>query len=63
MTEPSNQQASGWHHAPRHEYRPGVPYLITGATLHKRHFFDTSRKLRHLEETLFENSSTEPMDS
>jgi len=54
MTELSKPRSSHWHHAPRHEYCPGVAYLITGATLHKQHFFDNNQKLKHLEETLFE---------
>ncbi|HJP90469.1 MAG TPA: hypothetical protein VJ875_00845 [Pyrinomonadaceae bacterium] len=38
-----------WPHAPVHRLGSGGVYMITGATLHKRHLFSTSQKLTLLE--------------
>ncbi len=43
-----------WHHAPEHRFLPGFTYMITGATLYKRHFYSTSQRLEMLQTSLLE---------
>ena len=41
-----------WHHAPLHVFAPNTVYMVTGATLHKQHFYLGRRRLEVLQETL-----------
>ena len=45
-----------WPHAPIHRFGEAGIYFVTGATLHKRHFFETPRALDALQEMLFEKA-------
>jgi len=46
-------QKKDWPHAPLHRLDSAGIYMVTGATLHKRHFFRTDEHLTLLENTLF----------
>ncbi len=41
-----------WHHAPLHKFVPGGVHMITGATLHKQHFFSGVKRLDLFQEML-----------
>jgi len=41
-----------WSHAPVHPINPLGVYIVTGATLHKQHFFRTPEALDLLEDEL-----------
>jgi putative transposase len=43
-----------WYHAPVHLFVPGSIYILTGATLHKQHFFRGSERLAILRDVLFQ---------
>jgi putative transposase len=45
-----------WPHAPIHRFGEAGIYFVTGATLHKEHFFQTPRALDALQEMLFEKA-------
>jgi putative transposase len=45
-----------WPHAPIHRFGEAGIYFVTGATLHKQHFFQTPRALDALQEMLFEKA-------
>jgi putative transposase len=42
-----------WHHAPHHVFVPNTTYMVTAATLHEKHLFQGSERLKLLEKTLF----------
>jgi len=44
---------SDWHHSPVHRFVPGQAYMVTGATLYKRHYFTSAEQLQLLQDTLF----------
>ena len=43
-----------WPHAPCHLLNNAGAYIVTGATLHKQHFFKTSEQLKLFQTLLFE---------
>jgi len=43
-----------WHHAPSHQFSEKGTYMVTGATLHKTHYFKTEIELDHLQDLLIE---------
>ena len=45
-----------WPHAPLHRFGEGGVYFVTGATLHKQHFFETAGARDALQELLFEKA-------
>jgi putative transposase len=42
-----------WHHGPEHRFQPGQVYMVTGATLYKKHFFRRTDQLRLLQQVAF----------
>ena len=44
-------QRTNWHHGPEHRFEPGQVYMITAATLYKRHYFFDFLRLKCLQET------------
>ena len=51
---PGEIEIGEWKHAPLHLFVPNTIYMVTAATLHKRHIFTTPEKLGLLQGTLFE---------
>ena len=47
-------QCTNWHHGPEHRFEEGQIYMITAATLYKKHYFFDGMRLRSLQETTFE---------
>lgn len=48
----SDSSKATWHHAPVHVFVPNALYMVTGATLHKQHFFRGCERLSLLQENL-----------
>ncbi|MEX0331667.1 MAG: transposase [Puniceicoccaceae bacterium] len=48
------QQKVSWHHAPPHWIEEKGIYMVTGATLHKRHLFKDPESLTMLQSLFFE---------
>ena len=46
-----------WPHAPVHHFTSGNTFFVTGATLHKQHFYRSAAALDELQELLFENAA------
>ncbi len=45
-------ERTDWHHAPLHVFVPNTVYMVTGATLHKQHFYMGRARLEILKNTL-----------
>jgi len=53
-TSPLKLISSESHHAPSHRFSPGLTYMVTGATLYRKHFFRSHKFLSRLEKDLLE---------
>jgi putative transposase len=47
-----NMERTDWHHAPLHIFVPNTVYMVTGATLHKQHFYLGRDRLEILKNAL-----------